>query len=296
MWLKSLFIMARPKTLSASVVPILVASCLAHSEGLLNNYWISVYALVSAIFIQIATNFFNDAIDFVKGADTAERLGESRGSQSGWLSHRAVMFAGAVCVLIAVVFGYPLVLEGGTPILLVGLISLFLAYSYTGGPFPLAYLGLGDLFVILFFGVIAVGGVHFLHSKVVLWSAVVAGLQVGLLSTVLIAVNNIRDIDCDIKAKKFTLAARLGYSRARWEIPILFLSIYLLGLFWFFKGWYFSFFMPLIFLPFAIRLSLRVLRTPPSKDYNLYLLDAAKIHLSTGVLLGAAFLLQGQIL
>ncbi len=222
----------RFKTLTAALVPVMVATALCKATGTFYEYWVSELALAGAVCIQLATNLLNDAIDFKKGADTEHRLGPQRVTQSGLLSEKQVWLMGIVFLLLAVVCGVPLVLRGGLPIVLLGLVSLFLAYGYTGGPFPLAYLGLGDLFVVLFFGLFAVGGTAYLHS--LQWSTpmLVAGLQIGFLSTVLIAVNNLRDSDTDVKVHKKTLAVRLGDGVVRLEIAILIALTYLLNLYY----------------------------------------------------------------
>jgi 1,4-dihydroxy-2-naphthoate octaprenyltransferase len=226
------FLALRVKTLTAAFVPVLVGTSLSMSLGTFSDYWISLYALLSAFCIQIATNVLNDAINFRKGADTETRIGPQRVTQRGWLSERQVWFMGLGFILLAATLGWPLVVRGGMPIVILGLVSLFLAYGYTGGPFPLAYLGLGDLFVILFFGLFAVGGTYYLQS--LQWSAeaLVAGLQVGFLSTILIAVNNLRDSESDQQVKKKTLAVRFGDSFVRWEIFALTVLTYGLNIYY----------------------------------------------------------------
>ena len=219
----------RFKTLTASLVPVMVATALCRSLNLFEAWWISVCVLLSALCIQIATNLLNDAIDFKKGADTKNRLGPQRITQSGLLSERQVLTMGVFFLLLACGFGWPLILRGGWPILALGLISCFLAYGYTGGPFPLAYMGLGDLFVILFFGLSAVVGTAYLHSLEVTPSMAIAGLQVGFLSTILIAINNLRDSETDREVCKKTVAVRFGDGFARLEIFILTLLVYTLN-------------------------------------------------------------------
>ncbi len=227
--LKPWLLAFRFKTLTAALVPVLVGTCLSLALGTFSNYWISLCALLSAFSIQIATNLLNDAIDFKKGADTKTRLGPQRATQMGWLSSKQVMAMGVLFLILAVAFGLPLVMRGGLPIVVLGLVSLFLAYGYTGGPFPLAYLGLGDLFVILFFGLFAVGGTYFLQALDFNGAAVVAGLQIGFLSTVLIAVNNLRDSDSDKKVNKKTLAVRFGDQFVKFEIFLLLILTYALN-------------------------------------------------------------------
>ncbi len=221
----------RFKTLTAAFVPVLVGTCLSLSFQTFSGYWISLFALLSAFSIQIATNLLNDAIDFKKGADTDTRVGPKRVTQQGWLSERQVWAMGLFFLILAVTLGVPLVVRGGVPIVLLGAVSLFLAYGYTGGPFPLAYLGLGDLFVVLFFGLFAVGGTYFLQALQINGAAVVAGLQVGFLSTILIAVNNLRDSETDRNVSKKTLAVRFGDKFVKIEILLLTVLTYLLSLY-----------------------------------------------------------------
>lgn len=279
----------RPKTLSAAVVPIVVATALVKAEGHEILWWVSVCALLSAVFIQIGTNLVNDAIDFKKGADTEERIGPQRVTQSGLLKPQTVLTGGFVCFGIALLLGIPLVIQGGWPIVGIGLVSLFLGYAYTGGPFPLAYKGLGDLFVILFFGLIAVGGTYYLHTGGVSASSLIAGLQVGCLATVLIAVNNLRDAPQDAKAGKKTLAVRFGIRFARIEILALVLLPLLLGIYWYRYGFWNAAILPLLCIPIARRLIMGVFMHPPSPIYNRFLAMAALLQMGFGVLLAVAF-------
>src|SRR5688572_19478305 len=175
-------------------------------------------ALFGAVLIQIATNFINDALDFKKGADTGERLGPLRVTAAGLLSADAVMRGAWVCLVLAALCGIPLLYRSGWPMLIVGLASIVAAYAYTGGPYPLAYHGLGELFVILFFGFVAVGGTFYAHSLQLTQSALLAGFAAGALAAVLIVINNLRDIDSDRHSNKRTLAARFGERFARGEV------------------------------------------------------------------------------
>jgi 1,4-dihydroxy-2-naphthoate polyprenyltransferase len=285
-WLMAL----RPKTLSAAIVPVLVGTALVRYEGGEIIWWVSICALLSALLIQIGTNFVNDAVDFRKGADTAERIGPQRVTQSGLLTYKQVMFGAGVCFGLAFALGIPLVFQGGWPIVLIGLVSLALGYAYTGGPFPLAYLGLGDLFVILFFGLIAVGGTFFLHTHTWSLSAIVAGLQVGSLATVLIAINNLRDAPQDAKVGKMTLAVRLGLRMARVEILILTLLPFALGLYWALQGHPNLGVLPMVALPLARRILFGVFKSEPSPIYNQYLAMAGAMQILFGVALAYALM------
>jgi 1,4-dihydroxy-2-naphthoate octaprenyltransferase len=209
---------ARPKTLSAAVVPVLIGSALAAHEPTAVSWWIFACALFGAVLIQIATNFINDALDFKKGADTGERLGPLRVTAAGLLSADTVMQGAWICLILAALCGIPLLYRGGWPMLIVGLASIAAAYAYTGGPYPLAYHGLGELFVILFFGFVAVGGTFYAHSLQLTRSVLLAGFAAGSLAAVLIVINNLRDIDSDRHNNKRTLAARFGERFARGEV------------------------------------------------------------------------------
>ena len=201
---------ARPKTLPAAIVPVWVGCALAyHLTGAWDG-WLAFYTVMGAVWIQIATNFFNDAIDSEKGADTDARLGPVRATATGRLSLKTVYIAAFVCLLLASAFGWPLFVARGWPMIVIAVPSFYLAYGYTGGPFPLAYKGLGELFVILFFGLVAVMGTVFVQTGVWYVEALVAGLAIGCLSAVLIAINNLRDVDEDSSNDKRTLAVKWG--------------------------------------------------------------------------------------
>jgi 1,4-dihydroxy-2-naphthoate octaprenyltransferase len=180
----------RPKTLTACLVPIVVSTALVKALHLPVDGEVVVLALLASFFIQIGTNLVNDAADFKKGADTEARLGPQRVTQSGLLTYKQVLIGAAICFLLAIVCGVPLVLKGGPFILGIGLLSVLMGFAYTMGSLPLAYLGLGDLFVILFFGLIAVMGVFFLHTHLWTWASFWLGLQIGFHATVLIAINS----------------------------------------------------------------------------------------------------------
>jgi 1,4-dihydroxy-2-naphthoate polyprenyltransferase len=253
MMFKSWLLAFRLKTLTAALVPIVTAAALAHLQGwpVAWNYF--SFLLVAAFSIQIATNLFNDVIDFEKGADN-NRLGPLRVTQSGHFSARTVYLAAGLFCLIAFIFGIPLVVRGGLPIVAIGLVSLFLAYGYTGGPFPLAYRGVGDLFVVIFFGLLAVGGSFYILTGKWSMDAFVLGLQVGFLSTVLIAMNNLRDSETDALVGKKTLAVRFGDNFVRGEILSLIAISYGLLFYWVFRTQQWLFLLPLVSLPVAIKI------------------------------------------
>lgn len=290
---KSWLLALRPKTLTAAVVPVVVATGLVHAEKHEVLWWISIFALLSSVFIQIGTNLVNDAIDFHRGADTETRTGPQRVTQSGLLTYKQVMFGAFASFFIALCLGIPLVLQGGWPIVVIGLISLALGYSYTGGPFPLAYLGLGDLFVILFFGLVAVSGTFLLQTGAISAAALIAGLQVGCLATVLIAVNNLRDSPQDKLVSKKTLAVRFGVTFSRIEIATMVLIPFLLQAFWFWRGHLVAAALPFLSLPLGFMLIRGVAKTPPSPIYNRFLGMGAGLQISFGILLAVGLWIAG---
>lgn len=236
---KAWLLAARPKTLPAAVVPVWAGCLLAWSLLGVFDLRLAVVTVLGAVFIQIATNFFNDVIDAQKGADTIERKGPQRAAVSGLLSPRA-LYSGAVFMLLqALVCGFLLLQVRGWPIVLIGLPSLYFSFGYTGGPFPLAYRGMGELFVILFFGFVAVMGTIFIQTGELPWQGWILGLQIGCLSAVLIAVNNYRDLEEDRAAGKRTLAVRWGRQTlaflifAMTVLPALLVLIHDDSLYWF---------------------------------------------------------------
>ncbi len=265
----------RPKTLSAAIVPVLLGS--AASYMLFKEFKSVVFwcALLGALFIQIGTNLVNDAADFLKGADRHDRKGPQRLSQIGAFSPRTVMWMGTAFFILAALCGIPLVMIGGWPILVVGLVSILMGYLYTTGPFPLAYIGAGDFFVVIFFGVVAVSTTMYLQSGI--WSpeGIVLGLQMGFLSTTLIAINNLRDIKEDERAGKRTMAVRLGVNGAKWEIALVTYLPYALCSYWLLPNYNHVAVLPFFALFIAMPLVNRIFETDPGPEYNKFLARAS---------------------
>jgi 1,4-dihydroxy-2-naphthoate octaprenyltransferase len=222
MWLLA----ARPKTLAAGITPVLIGTALAYSDGYL-HVPSALCAALGALFIQIGTNFANDYFDFVKGTDTAERVGPTRATQAGWVKPWMMLVATVIAFGLALLPGAYLIDRGGMPILIIGIVSIICGVLYTGGPYPLGYLGLGDVFVLVFFGPVAVGGTYYVQAQTIDIAPIIAGLAPGLFSTAILCVNNLRDIAGDRIAGKKTLAVRFGKTFARLEyvISILVASI-----------------------------------------------------------------------
>jgi len=204
----------RPKTLPAGAMPVVVGSALAFADGSFRPLP-ALVALICALGIQIATNFINEIYDFRKGADTSERLGPTRTVAAGIISERRMIRVSITLGISVFALGLYLVVIGGWPILLIGVLSLLFAWAYTGGPFPIAYSGLGDVFVFIFFGLVAVGGTYFVQALTLPSTVLVAAAAPGAFSVCILLVNNIRDIVTDRKVGKMTLPARIGAPAAR---------------------------------------------------------------------------------
>jgi 1,4-dihydroxy-2-naphthoate octaprenyltransferase len=204
---------ARPRTLPAAVAPVLVGTALAGTEDVFKPLRFAA-ALVGSIFIQIGTNLANDYSDARRGADTDDRLGPVRVTAGGLMPPRRVLVGTWVAFGVAVAAGSYLAAVAGWELLVVGVLSIAAGVLYTGGPRPYGYEGLGELFVFVFFGLVAVGGSYFVQTEDLRWEAVALGVPVGLLAAAILVVNNVRDIETDRRAGKRTLAVRLGRERA----------------------------------------------------------------------------------
>ncbi len=215
----------RPKTLTAVIVPVLMGTVIASSYVHL-NMWIAICTFISAIFIQIGTNLANDYFDYKKGADSQERLGPKRYTGSE-LTTDKIKLGVIVSFAIAVVFGFILLFQGGWPIFWIGVLSLIFGVMYTGGPFPLGYNGLGELFVFVFFGPVAVGGTFYLQTYNYNPFVFFIGFSPGLLSAAILVINNLRDIKTDKNVNKKTLAVKFGadFAIKEYIYLILFASI-----------------------------------------------------------------------
>jgi len=222
------FLACRPKTLSVSLSPVLVGTAIAwHNSG--RVLWLPLLAAaLAAALIQIGTNLFNDVGDFRRGADTPGRLGPKRATAEGWLAAGVVEAAAWLAFVLAFVCGIYLVWHGGWPMVGIGLASLAAGWAYTGGPAPIAYRPLGEVFVFIFFGLVAVGGSYYLQALTLTPLAVFAAALVGLHAAAVITVNNYRDRDGDARNGKNTLAVVLGRRATRRLYTIEMLAPYAL--------------------------------------------------------------------
>lgn len=288
--LKIWLMAARIPTLPAAVVPVLVGSATALADGMFRPLAF-VAALLAALLIQIGTNLANDYFDHQKGADTAERLGPTRVTQSGLVAPEVVQRAMLLCFGLAALCGLYLISVGGWPILLIGLLSIASGILYTGGPFPLGYNGLGDLFTFIFFGLIAVLGSDYLHSGEFRTIALLASLPVAMLVTAIIVVNNLRDAPTDRKAGKRTLAVIFGERFARIEYALLVLGAYLvLPTLWLWGQASPFTLLPWLSLPLALPL-LDLVGKQRGRALNAGLGGTARLHMVFGLLLTLGLIL-----
>ena len=281
------FLACRPKTLSVSLSPVLVGSAIAwHDSGAL--LWLPLLAAaLGAAFIQIGTNLFNDVGDFLRGTDTPDRLGPKRATAEGWLTPGKVKAGAWLSFALAFVCGIYLVWHGGWPIVAIGLASLAAGWAYTGGPKPIAYGPLGEVFVFIFFGLVAVGGSYYLQTFSLTATALAAAALVGIHAAAVITVNNYRDLDGDARSGKNTLAVRLGRPATRRIYAAEMLAPYVLlpllaGL-----GWPGA--LPLLSLPLAFRLIHRFHHEAPGPAFNDILAATAGLQLVFALLLTLSF-------
>ncbi|MBH1988652.1 MAG: 1,4-dihydroxy-2-naphthoate polyprenyltransferase [Myxococcaceae bacterium] len=221
----------RPKTLPIAVAPILIGSALCFRNSRFSWVYLCI-TLLAALLIQIGTNLANDYYDFLQGSDTSERIGPLRVTQAGLLAPRTVRLGFILSFTLAAFLGLPLVARAGWPILAIGLASVVSGILYTAGPFALAYLGLGEIFVLFFFGPISVAGTYYIQAGYLNHSAIGHGIAIGLLACAVLVVNNLRDQKQDEKANKKTLAVRFGARFARAEYRFCILIPALIELYW----------------------------------------------------------------
>jgi 1,4-dihydroxy-2-naphthoate octaprenyltransferase len=217
---------ARPRTLPAAAAPVIVGTALALADGLFQP-GPALAALLTALLLQIGANVANDVFDFKRGADTPERQGPLRVTQAGLLTPRQTLAGMWIIFGLTGLLGLYLASVAGWPVILVGLAAIAAAILYTGGPLPFGYYGLGDLFVFIFFGLAAVGGTYYVQAGQLSAAAWWAAAPIGLLTTAILVVNNLRDIETDRKAGKLTLAVRLGAAGARIEYLLCLAGAYL---------------------------------------------------------------------
>ena len=281
---------ARPRTLPAAVAPVLVGTALAWSENAL-QVAAATLCLGFALLIQIGTNFANDYYDFVKGADTAARVGPRRAVAAGLVSPTVMRRAMWMVFAAALVCGLGLLAWGGPWLLVIGIASILCGIAYTGGPWPLGYHGLGDLFVFLFFGLVAVGATYFVQVGNVSTDALLAGVPIGLLAANILVVNNYRDVETDTLAGKRTLAVRFGRRAARAQHGLSLLTAFVVPV-WFAthdrNSWML---LPLLVVPMGVMHGRRLLRSTAPRELIQLLGDTGKLLALYALLFSAGLVL-----
>ncbi len=280
--LKAWFYASRPRTLTVSFVPILVALALTQGQRGQVDILLGFFAWLFALWVQIGTNFINDALDSKKGGECQKEVTLWR---ADLLSESQFLVGGMVSFCFASLFSFPLIHVGGWPLVGVVLCSFAAGYLYTGGPYPLSYLGISEGFVFLFFGLISVGSVYYLQTGKMDFPCVLAGTEIGLLAIVPHAINNLRDHVSDALVQKKTLAVRFGALFARWEITLFSLIPFFLGGLWIKEGNLGAFFLPWITFPLVLFNLKAIWREEPGPAYHRYLARSAGCQLLFGLLL-----------
>ena len=283
---------ARPRTLPAAVAPVLVGTALAETRGSIDLIAFAA-AMLGALFIQVGTNLSNDYSDARRGADTEDRLGPVRVTAGGLVPPRQVLVATYLSFAAAVLCGIYLIAVAGPVLLLIGAASILAGILYTGGPRPYGYEGLGEIFVFLFFGVVAVTGSYYVQRQDLPWEALVLAVPVGLLASAILVVNNVRDLDTDRRAGKRTLAVRLGRERTRTMYAAMLLAAYLtVGVPWVLGSLTAWLLLPWITAPLAARLQRTVRTHADGPTLNAALAGTGQLEFLFCVLLAVGLLLS----
>lgn len=283
---------ARPATLPAAAVPVVVGVAAALSDGARFRPLVFIATLACALLIQIGTNFANDYSDFHRGADHEGRLGPLRVTQSGLISQSGVRRGITVAFGLAVLLGAGLVWIGGLPILLIGLVSVISGLAYTGGPYPLGYHALGDLFVFVFFGLIAVTGTAYLQEGAWTWLPFLLSIPIGLIVTDILVINNLRDRETDVVAGKRTLATRIGDRATRAQYVTFLAVAYLVPVSIALRDpAHRPLLLTLVSLPVALGLARKVATGTSGTDLNPLLRKTGRLLLLFGLLMSAGALI-----
>jgi len=280
----------RPKTLPVGAAPILVGCGFAWRYDVFDPLP-ALAALFGALLIQIGTNLSNDYYDHKRGADNAQRTGPARASASGWIQPNTVLGAAVAAFALSTVLGLYLVYVAGWPILVVGIVSILGGYLYTGGPYPLGYHGWGDLFVFVFFGIVATTGTYYVQDQSIPHGVLLGGAAMGFLATAVLAVNNLRDIDTDRAAGKRTLAVKIGRRATQIEFGALLILAFAIPIIPVAQGrlpWMFA--LPGATLPIALYLAHQVYHHPEPQNLNRVLAGTGLLTFLFGALfaIGAA--------
>jgi 1,4-dihydroxy-2-naphthoate octaprenyltransferase len=277
------FLAIRPKTLPAAIAPVIVGLAFAYRDAGF-DWSVAIASLIVALLLQIGSNLANDVFDYQHGADAGDRLGPTRVTQAGLLTPGQVKAGMYLVFLLAGIFGYYIAIKAGWGVIIIGVAAILSAIAYTGGPFPLAYYGLGDLFVFVFFGLVATVGTYYVQTMMTNPGVFLAGAAMGLLIVNILVVNNLRDVDVDRESGKRTMVVRFGTRGARVEYIVCLIGAYAIPLYfvlmefpstWVLLSW--------LSIPLAIRLSKAVF-TQKGRELNLVLAGSGRLALIYGIL------------
>ena len=282
---------ARPRTLPAAIAPVMLGSATAVADN--SFVWLpAVAALMVALLLQIGVNLANDYFDYLKGIDTQDRLGPPRVTQSGLIPAKQVKTGMILTLILSLIPGIYLLIVGGLPVLIIGLACICAALAYSGGPFPLASHGLGDLFVFIFFGLVAVGGTYYVQALRLTPLVWLMGIIEGLLITAILVVNNLRDIQSDRQTGKRTLAVIIGDRGSRIEYVLLLAGAYAIPIILWLSGrmsiWVM---LPILSLPQALSMMHFIWKSAGGSILNQALANTAKLALVYSSLLSVGLLL-----
>lgn len=282
----------RLRTLPIPTIQVLTASALAYADTGAFNFLLAFYAWLVAVFVTIGTNIINDVIDDEKGSDHTKRVGFLKVIPAGLISRETMRTAGFSAFGIALLCGIPLWIHAGWPLFIAVIFSVICGYCYTGGPYPISYLGLSELLILIFYGGVCIGATYYVQTLAFTGTAFLCALQMGCLAILPGALNNFRDMHDDAKANKKTLAVRFGRGFAKKEIAFLTFFPFILNFLWLPSGYALAAFLPLLLIPMAFLFVKSVWETEPGPLFNKFFGLSVLIHFLFGLLLVAGWLMN----
>lgn len=283
---------SRLRTFPIPTIQVITGVGLAYALTGELNLMTALYTCLAAIFITCGTNLINDVYDIQNGGDGLKRNGQMKAIRLGLLSKRQVFIGGMVSFLLAIACAIPLAYHVGPNILYIVIFSTFLGFAYTGGPFPISYLGLSELFIFLFYGIVCVAATYYIQTLSLDIRAFICAAQMGLLAILPNALNNFRDMFEDAEINKRTLAVRFGKSFARWEIAVLTALPFVINLVWLYYGYYMVTILPMMLLPLAFLFVRSVWKKDPSPVFNKYFGLSVLLHFLFGILFLLGFVTE----
>lgn len=282
----------RPRTLPIPTIQVMTGTGLAYAVNGNIDWMLALYTWLIAACITIGTNLINDVFDFEKGGDPLKRVGHLKVIRAELLSKAEVFTGGMIAFALAIVFAIPLMLEAGWLMLPIVILSVICGYCYTGGPYPICYLGLSEIFIFVFYGGVCVLSAFYLQTGFVDMPALLTSAQMGMLAVLPNALNNFRDMFEDAQVNKLTLAVRFGRYFARREIALMTFLPLGLNLLWFVLGYPEAALLPLLLIPLAFLFVRSVWKTEPGPIFNRYFTLSVLVHFLFGIMLVLGWLLK----